>query len=145
MKLKDKNGHITQEALLAWNEGSLCEQQRLELAEHLTCCDDCLLRLTALELEELPPARDLVGPAVRQARPRRPLLFWQRCGSAAAAVCFAFLGWRLDLLGQLNDLPQRIGQAGALQQAATQLSQELSGWSGQLSDTLQTAFDKNQN
>ena len=61
MKLKDKNGHITQEALLAWNEGSLCEQQRLELAEHLTCCDDCLLRLTALELEELTAVIDPYG------------------------------------------------------------------------------------
>lgn len=46
--LFDAEGHLTDEGLHALQEGRLDELGSLETAEHLTFCDYCLARYTAL-------------------------------------------------------------------------------------------------
>ena len=62
--LFDAEGHLTDEGLHALQEGRLDELGSLETAEHLTFCDYCLARYTAL-IESAPeklkqPMRDLI-------------------------------------------------------------------------------------
>lgn len=68
MELFHENGHLTSEGLKALTEGRLDELARLEAAEHLSFCDECLVRYTAL-LEDAPLAA-----------PKAPLApgVWQR-------------------------------------------------------------------
>lgn len=67
MELFDEKGCLTNQALIALQEGTLDELSRLEAAEHLAYCDKCIDRYTLLlsgqVLEE--PPRPL-GRAVRQ-------------------------------------------------------------------------------
>lgn len=48
MELFDKNGCLTDEGLQALQAGGLDELGRLETAEHLAYCDQCMDRYTAL-------------------------------------------------------------------------------------------------
>ena len=81
--LFDAEGHLTDEGLHALQESRLDELGSLETAEHLTFCDYCLARYTAL-IESAPeklkqPMRDL-NPQVQA--PMRPRSFrrWKTCG-----------------------------------------------------------------
>ena len=58
MELFDKNGCLTDEGLQALQAGGLDELGRLETAEHLSYCDKCMERYTALltaDALETPP------------------------------------------------------------------------------------------
>src|SRR5699024_6291983 len=70
----------------------------LEAAEHLSFCDYCLLRYTAL-IDAAPaclqtPMRDLIPQVQNLMRLRRFRLLTNRYVSAAAAVVLAFALWR---------------------------------------------------
>ena len=148
MIMFDTYGHLTEQALSAWAEGSLCEEQRLLVAEHLALCDTCLLRMTQAEDENslsVPlPEKDLVGPAVQKVRERRVLEVLKRCGVVAAAACFAFLTWRSDLFvlpeTELQPQPTR---PNSMQLFAARLSEDLFAWGTDLSDALQSTFARN--
>ena len=47
-KLFDAEGHLTDEGLYALKDGTLDDLGALEAAEHLSFCDYCLLRYTAM-------------------------------------------------------------------------------------------------
>ena len=66
------NGHLTDEGLRALVEGSLDEMERLEAAEHLSFCDECLVRYTELLTEPVcqDPPQDLTLPVMRSLRQR---------------------------------------------------------------------------
>ena len=60
MELFDQNGCLTEEGLHAVIGGQLDELGRLEAAEHLSYCDKCMDRYTALltaDVEHLGPGR----------------------------------------------------------------------------------------
>ena len=63
-KLFDAEGHLTDEGLYAIKDGTLDDLGALEAAEHLSFCDYCLLRYTAM-IDAAPdcmkqPMRDLI-------------------------------------------------------------------------------------
>ena len=69
--LFDAEGHLTDEGLHALQESRLDELGSLEAAEHLTFCDYCLARYTAL-IESAPeklkqPMRDLIPQEIGRA------------------------------------------------------------------------------
>ena len=147
MTVFDTYGHLTKQALDAWAEGSLCTQQRLQVAEHLAVCDVCLLRMTALDEDTLPlitPEKDLVKPAVQKVREHRVLDVLKRCGVVAAAACFMLLTWRFDLIGSSvppeTEQPPQPVRPSTLQLFAGELSDGLFAWGTGLSDTLQDTF-----
>lgn len=86
------SGHLTDEALLALiREEPLDELERLELAEHLAFCDQCLQRYTDLLAETalLAPERSCRERLRRRIRERTVRLLTSRYATAAAAVALA--------------------------------------------------------
>ena len=105
-QLFDAAGHLTDPGLQALSEGRLDDLGRLEAAEHLSFCDYCLARYTAL-VEAMParlqqPMRDLVPQVQALMRRRSFRVFTNRYFSAAAAVVLAFLMWSAGLFGNVG-------------------------------------------
>lgn len=99
--LFDSDGHLTDDGLNALKMGTLDDLGSLEAAEHLTFCDYCLLRYTAL-VEAMPeglqaPMRDLIPQVQNLMRLRSFRIMTNRYVSTAAAVVLAFALWRFGL------------------------------------------------
>ena len=96
-----QTGHLSDEGLQALIDGTLDEMQRLEAAEHLSFCDECLARYTALltgdVLEE--PERDVTLPVMRRLRRRAVKIAWNRYAAAAAAVVITAGLWYSGVFG----------------------------------------------
>ena len=96
-KLFDAEGHLTDEGLYALKDGTLDDLGALEAAEHLSFCDYCLLRYTAM-IEAAPdcmkqPMRDLIPQVQNLMRLRSFRIMTNRYVSAAAAVVLGFVMW----------------------------------------------------
>lgn len=100
------DGHLSGKALtaLAGNEDRFDELERLEVAEHLAFCDDCLQRYTAL-LEDgalLVPERSCQKALWARIRGRAVRMVTSRYATAAAAVTLALTalwgGERVELV-----------------------------------------------
>ena len=89
-KLFDAEGHLTDEGLYAIKDGTLDDLGALEAAEHLSFCDYCLLRYTAM-IDAAPdcmkqPMRDLIPQVQSLMRLRSFRIMTNRYVSAAGAV-----------------------------------------------------------
>ncbi|MDL2219568.1 hypothetical protein LJC04_04470 [Ruminococcaceae bacterium OttesenSCG-928-O06] len=97
MELFRKDGHLADEGLQALVNGELDEMGRLEAAEHLDFCDECLgrhLRLLQDDVLLAPPAP--LQPAVmRRVRSRGRRVVFARYGAVAAAAVLAVGIWGL--------------------------------------------------
>ena len=110
MELFDKNGCLTDEGLQALQAGGLDELGRLETAEHLSYCDKCMDRYTALltaDALETPPhsAHKAVMAAVWV---RLMQNTWGRAAVAGVAAVLAFTMWRSGTVEQLLDFRQEL-------------------------------------
>ena len=88
-KLFDAEGHLTDEGLYAIKDGTLDDLGALEAAEHLSFCDYCLLRYTAM-IDAAPdcmkqPMRDLI-PQIKETVGRGQHLWRAQCRRPAAAA-----------------------------------------------------------
>ena len=89
------DGHLTDEGLRARVGGELDELGRLEAAEHLSFCDACLVRYTALlegDVLQEPPT-DQTLPVMRRLRRRAAQALMSRYTAAAAAVLITGTLW----------------------------------------------------
>ena len=119
--LFDAEGHLTDEGLHALQESRLDELGSLEAAEHLTFCDYCLARYTAL-IESAPeklkqPMRDLIPQvqALMRLRSFRIMTNRRNAGLCAVAVRVLWRRWygakvRAAAAGRY---PQSDGKPGA--------------------------------
>ncbi len=98
MELFHENGHLSDEGLAALENGSLDELRRLEAAEHLAFCDDCLSH----QLAVLDAAPDKLLPAprpgfaqdvARRTQGRGRGIAFRRMAPAVAAVCLVAAMW----------------------------------------------------
>ncbi|OUN72900.1 hypothetical protein B5G12_08055 [Faecalibacterium sp. An58] len=149
MELFREDGCLTDEGLQALVEGSLDEWGRLEAAEHLSYCDRCMDRYTALltgAVLEQPP-RDLSRPVSRAILIRLMQNVYGRMAVAGVAAVLALTIWRSGSLGLIlaqgdpletytpqqidppastvvpkpkNDPPPRPGEEGGIAQKAYQ-------------------------
>lgn len=89
------DGHFTEWGVRAVAAGTLDELQRLEAAEHLSFCDGCLERYTAMLADDtlLTPARPIAPPVLSRIRRRAVSVLFSRYATAAAAACFALGIW----------------------------------------------------
>lgn len=122
------DGHLTEEALTALVQGHpLTELDRLELAEHLAYCDQCLQRYTEL-LSAGPlmvPERSCRESLRRRIRRRAVRLGVGRYATAAAAVALA-----LTLLWGSAGLSGRMirTEPTILERAGTALTEWTDSW-----------------
>ena len=101
MELFREDGCLTDEGLQALVGGSLDEWGRLEAAEHLSYCDRCMDRYTALltgAVLEQPP-RDLSRPVSRAILIRLMQNVYGRMAVAGVAAVLALTIWRSGSLG----------------------------------------------
>lgn len=106
--LFDAWGHLTDPGLRAITEGTLDELGRLEASEHLSFCDYCLARYTAL-IEAMPqrlqdPMRDLIPQVQALMRRRSFQILTNRYFSAVAAVVLCFTMWQFGVFGPVTTM-----------------------------------------
>lgn len=140
--LFDAEGHLTDGGLRALQDDRLDDLGRLEAAEHLTFCDYCLARYTAL-IEAAPqalrqPMRDLIPQVQNLMRLRSFRIMTNRYVSTAAAVLIAFAVWQFGLSG-ISSATKR--QPAALQEPRVTVSQSISGALDRFSSNLNQFFD----
>lgn len=99
--LFDTAGCLTPSGLEALRDDRLDELGRLEAAEHLTFCDRCLARYTALleTIQLSAPMRDLIPQVQALMRLRTFRIMTNRYVSVAAAIALALALWRFGLFG----------------------------------------------
>lgn len=99
--LFDTAGCLTPSGLEALRDDRLDELGRLEAAEHLTFCDRCLARYTALleSIQLSAPMRDLIPQVQARMRLRTFRIMTNRYVSVAAAIALALALWRFGLFG----------------------------------------------
>ena len=134
MELFDPAGHLTDGALLALaHEEVPDELARLEMAEHLAYCDQCLHRYTALLAEAplLTPAHSCRESLWRRVRARTLRLLTSRYATAAAAVALALtVLWGSAAV----PLPKR--------PSLLEVPQRLQSWPQRWSDSLDGALSR---
>ena len=130
-----EDGHLSDGALeaLARNEDRFDELERLEIAEHLAFCDDCLQRY-ALALEDgalLVPERSCQKALRARIRSRALRLVTSRYATAVAAVTLALTvlwgGERVEFTRPV--FPEN----------RPSVSRQLTDWTGDVGDTLRGA------
>ena len=135
MELFDPSGHLTDHALLALVQNEeFDELARLELAEHLSYCDRCLQRYTALLADAplLAPAHSCRESLWRRVRSRTLRLLTSRYATAAAAVALALtVLWGSAAVS----IPQR-------RPALPEVHQQLQRWPERWSDSLDGALSR---
>ena len=82
-KLFDAEGHLTDEGLYAIKDGTLDDLGALEAAEHLSFCDYCLLRYTAM----IDAAPDCMKQPMRDLIPQVQSLMRLRSFRGGAGLC----------------------------------------------------------
>ena len=110
MELFDENGCLTDEGLQALTAGQLDEMGRLEAAEHLSYCDKCMDRYTALltaDVLETPP-RSAHGAVMAAIWVRLMQNTWGRAAVAGVAAVLAFTMWRSGTIDQLLTFRQEL-------------------------------------
>ena len=106
MELFNENGCLTDEGLLAVTKGGLDELGRLETAEHLSYCDRCMDRYTALltaDALETPP-KPLRGAVMSNIWVRLMQNTYGRVAVASVAAVLALSMWKSGTLGQITGL-----------------------------------------
>ena len=148
--LFDQAGCLTAGGLRALQDDRLDDLGRLEAAEHLTFCDRCLARYTAL-LESIrlsAPMRDLIPQVQALMHLRRFRVLTNRYVSTAAAIALAFTLWRFGAFGgfaaparrAVPDMPQRPGFSELLGDALNTMSSGLNDLLGSLQATIQSGW-----
>ena len=140
-KLFDAEGHLTDEGLYALKDGTLDDLGAMEAAEHLSFCDYCLLRYTAM-IEAAPdcmkqPMRDLIPQVQNLMRLRSFRIMTNRYVSAAAAVALGFILWGVV---SFTGLPAMTAPTPARNEPrerfGTKVSTAVSGFYKSLDDTF---------
>ncbi len=97
MELFRESGCLTDEGLQAVVDGTLDEMQRMEAAEHLSFCDECLVRYTQLLTDDvlIAPDETLVPSVMKRVKSKAAQIFFNRYTRVAAAVALAMVLWSI--------------------------------------------------
>lgn len=143
-KLFDAEGHLTDEGLYAIKDGTLDDLGALEAAEHLSFCDYCLLRYTAM-IDAAPdcmkqPMRDLIPQVQSLMRLRSFRIMTNRYVSAAAAVVLGFVMWGAVSTFGVPDAAALLPQQPAARQEhfGTKFNTAVNGFYKSLDDTFKS-------
>lgn len=114
MELFHENGCLTDAALRAVIDGTLDEMARLEVCEHLSFCDACLLRYTALLDDEvlLTPEEPVAPGVIQRIREKTMRVLVNRYTRAAAVAVLAMALWSTGVFSSLVPKLPDPGQSG---------------------------------
>lgn len=144
MKLFNENGHVSDDALKAVLDGTLDELHSLEVSEHLSFCDACLERYTALLTDDilLTPAKPIKPDVIQKIRLRTFRVFTNKYLTAAAAVALALTMWGTGVFTHLGQIPIAVAKT-TQDRASTEQSQKENFFtrSGSLARSINGAID----
>ena len=139
----DTCGHLTNFALTELILGKPDELARLEIAEHLSFCDDCTERYCALlSGEVLMPVPQPMAPSVfARMKQQARVLFLNRYFSAGLAACLALVFWVTGVFSSmpLNTDARRLGELSSLSKS---FSQKTGEFGRSLTDGINSFFDQ---
>ena len=94
-ELFDPKGHLTDDALRYLINGELEELNRLEVSEHLSFCDECILRYTQVLTDDclIAPPEPMVESIMHRIRKRARVIFFNKYVTMGAAASFAIVFW----------------------------------------------------
>lgn len=121
----DTDGHLTQYAFEAlYKDENLSELDRLEIAEHLSFCDDCIVRygeyLSGLELEKTPAC--LKQNIYFRLKRKTTEIIFSRYGSVAVAASFSIILWVSGVFKKPFENTDKFKEkAGLVMQAADEM------------------------
>ena len=137
MDLFYPDGHLTPQAMQGLMDGTLDELGRLEVAEHLGFCNQCMQTYTKLLCQSplMEPPQDMTLPVMRQVRVRNLRTELKRWGMVAASVAVAGTLWYTGVFQQMGQMVERDYTPSATAQSQEQpepqrptLSQMLQKW-----------------
>lgn len=102
------DSHLTDEALRAAvadaESAILDDLARLEIAEHLSFCDNCLVRYTAMLTDEtlLTPQNPVAAPVLQRIRHKVVRVLFNKYTTYAAAASFALVLWGVGVFNPMN-------------------------------------------
>jgi hypothetical protein len=138
MDLFREDSHFTKEGLQAIVVGTLSELESLEAVEHLSFCDKCLTKYTALLTDDvlLEPVSSVCQPVLQRIKKRGQHIMFNRFRTIAAAACLVAVVWVVGSF-VLPGMPT----ATTPQQSNTTQSQEGTSWIQQLGQATQNFVD----
>lgn len=103
----NNDGHLNEAGLQAAVTGCGSELTRLEIAEHLSFCDECLMRYTDILMQDtnqlMSPPATLEDNIWRKIRKRAQVLFINRYGAAAAAAIITLGMWSMGVFAEIGE------------------------------------------
>ncbi len=113
MELFRENGCFTDEGLRSVVESRLDEMGRLEAAEHLSYCDQCMDRYTALLTEEVleAPPKSMKNTVMTTIWVRLMQNTYGRISVAGVAAVLALTMWRSGALDKMIGWQQEVNDA----------------------------------
>lgn len=139
----DESGCLTDHALQSLLNGSLEELERLEVAEHLSYCDSCVERYTALlvpQVLEEPP--ELMKQSILSAlRKRAAKLFVDRYFHMAVAASLTLVLWSTGVFSTIRDIPLAPPRAEP-EKDTVSISQRLENFTDGVNDGLYGLMDQ---
>ena len=147
MILFTENGHLTDEALRATVNETLDEMARLEVAEHLSFCDGCLERYTALLTDDTlrTPATPITAPVLSRLRRRAVGILFNKYTTYAAAACLAMMLWGAGMFQSVATQPpgwQKVMMEAPSASITTRADSLLATLNGKVSEALRTLLPK---
>ena len=133
-----KKEHLNEILLVRLIAGEATEAERLACAEHLSSCDRCLKKYTALLTDEicLTPPEGIAQRVKAELRRRAANSFFTRFAAAAAAVILAMGLWLTDAFTFIVPDKDSPLLSAPVQEPRDSISDRLNGFFNGLSDSL---------
>ena len=139
----DETGCLTTFGLESLVEGSLGELERLEVTEHLSYCDLCVERYTALLADDtLLEAPELLKQSVlTKLRQRMARAFVNRYFHMGVAACLTLVLWSTGVFSTIRDIPLAPPRAEP-EKDTVSISQRLENFTDEVNDGLYGLMDQ---
>lgn len=125
----DEDGHLADCALVGLIDDTLDELARFEIAEHLSFCDTCTERYTALLCDDclLSPPEPLRKGVLCRIREQARVIFFNRYVTVGVAACFTMVLWVGGVFTPSITVrePHVLNQLTAISESITQSTSEL--------------------
>lgn len=141
------DGHLTDYAFKALiNDQPLDELSRLEIAEHLSFCDECVSRYSALLTGEalIEPEETVVPTVMERIRTRARLIFFNKYVAVVMAASIAMVLWVTGVFDAFtsDEMNQTINY---LSERSDGFGERATGFAQGISDGVGDIIDKIQN
>ncbi|HAN44488.1 MAG TPA: hypothetical protein DCP97_03760 [Ruminococcaceae bacterium] len=145
-ELFDAGGHLTDYALkaLSHSQHELTDLQRLEISEHLSFCDDCLIRYTELLSDDvlIAPPEPIAQTVMQRIKKRARAVFLNRYVSVAVAAGFAVVFWTTGVFSPGKGLSQPyINAADSVAKSTASIAQRAVNATHGFSDGINSMID----